>query len=125
MADKKLISAIEQFQTDQLQDGHITADFRKSVEREMYNQCSESAYNVQASDAPNFNVCQLYRNTVENTTSNLGPEATAESKTESKKLKNEGNILMKQEKHLKELANYTKYFYIFSLFLFYKILFYF
>jgi len=106
-----------------LQDGHITADFHNSVEREMINQCSGSAYNVQASDALNFNVC--HRNTVENTTSNLGPEATAESKAESKKLKNKGNILMKQEKHLEELTNYIKYFYIISLFSFYKILLYF
>lgn len=116
MAVKGLISAIVQFLTDQLQDGDITADSRESLEVAI--QCLESAYNVQASDAPaNFNLYQVYKNIVENAASNLGPEATAESKAEAERLKNEGNALMKQEKHHEALANYTKYFYIISLFL--------
>ncbi|EFN69774.1 Small glutamine-rich tetratricopeptide repeat-containing protein alpha [Camponotus floridanus] len=107
MAVKGLISAIVQFLTDQLQDGDITADSRESLEVAI--QCLESAYNVQASDAPpNFNIYQVYKNTVENSTSNLGPEATAESKAEAERLKNMGNILMKQKKHHEALANYTK-----------------
>ncbi|KAL6427244.1 hypothetical protein ACFW04_008681 [Cataglyphis niger] len=107
MAVKGLISAIVQFLTDQLQDGDITADSRESLEVAI--QCLESAYNVQASDAPaNFNLYQVYKNTVENAASNLGPEATAESKAEAERLKNEGNALMKQEKHHEALANYTK-----------------
>ncbi|XP_019882721.2 small glutamine-rich tetratricopeptide repeat-containing protein alpha isoform X1 [Camponotus floridanus] len=87
---------------------HITADFGKSVEREMINQCSESTYNVQVFDAPNCNVCQIYRITVENAESNLGPEATAESKAEAERLTIMGNIFMKQEKHHEALANCTK-----------------
>ncbi|KAM0725769.1 Small glutamine-rich tetratricopeptide repeat-containing protein alpha [Formica fusca] len=107
MAVKGLISAIVQFLTDQLQDGDITADSRESLEVAI--QCLESAYNVQASDAPaNFNLYQVYKNIVENAASNLGPEATAESKAEAERLKNEGNALMKQEKHHEALANYTK-----------------
>lgn len=121
MAVKGLISAIVQFLTDQLQDGDITADSRESLEVAI--QCLESAYNVQASDAPaNFNLLQVYKNTVENAAPNLGPEATAETKAEAERLKNEGNALMKQEKHHEALANYTKYFYIISPFsIFYKI----
>ena len=107
MAVKGLISAIVQFLTDQLQDGDITADSRESLEVAI--QCLESAYNVQASDAPaNFNLLQVYKNTVENAAPNLGPEATAETKAEAERLKNEGNALMKQEKHHEALANYTK-----------------
>jgi len=99
MADKGLISAILQFLFDQLQDGYITDDFRKSLEVAI--QSLESAYNVQASDAPpSFNIYKIYKNTVDNATSNVGPEATAESKTESERLKNESNILVKQEKHV-------------------------
>lgn len=113
MAVKGLVSAIVQFLTDQLQDGDITADSRESLEVAI--QCLESAYNVQASDAPaNFNLHQVYKNSVENAASSLGPEATPEAKAEAERLKNEGNALMKQEKHHEALVNYTKYLYSFS-----------
>lgn len=112
MAVKGLVSAIVQFLTDQLQDGDITADSRESLEVAI--QCLESAYNVQASDAPaNFNLYQVYKNLAENAVPNLGPEATSEAKAEAEKLKNEGNTLMKQEKHHEALVNYTKYLYSF------------
>lgn len=108
MAVKGLVSAIVQFLTDQLQDGDISADSRESLEVAI--QCLESAYNVQASDAPaNFNLYQAYKNAVDNASSNLGPKATPEQKAEAERLKNEGNLLMKQEKHHEALANYTKY----------------
>lgn len=106
---KGLVSSIVKFLTDQLQDGDITADSRESLEVAI--QCLESAYNVQASDSPaNVNLYQIYKNAVENSAAPvLGPEATAEAKAEAERLKNEGNALMKQEKHHEALANYTKY----------------
>lgn len=108
MAVKGLVSSIVKFLTDQLQDGDITADSRESLEVAI--QCLESAYNVQASDAPaNVNLHQIYKNAMENATPVLGPEATPEAKAEAERLKNEGNALMKQEKHHEALANYTKY----------------
>jgi len=108
MAVKGLVSAIVQFLTDQLQDGDITADSRESLEVAI--QCLESAYNVQAADAPvNFNLYQAYKNVMDNAAPNLGPEATSEAKAEAERLKNEGNVLMKQEKHHEALVNYTKY----------------
>ncbi|XP_011695245.1 PREDICTED: small glutamine-rich tetratricopeptide repeat-containing protein alpha-like [Wasmannia auropunctata] len=107
MAVKGLVSLIVKFLTDQLQDGDITADSRESLEVAI--QCLESAYNVQASDAPaNVNLYQIYKNAVENAAPVLGPEATPEAKAEAERLKNEGNALMKQEKHHEALANYTK-----------------
>jgi len=109
MSVKGLVSAIVQFLTDQLQDGDITADSRESLEVAI--QCLESAYNVQATDAPaNFNLYQAYKNIMDNAAPNLGPEATSEAKAEAERLKNEGNVLMKQEKHHEALVNYTKYF---------------
>lgn len=108
MAVKGLVAAIVQFLTDQLQDGDISADSRESLEVAI--QCLESAYNVQASDAPtNFNLYQVYKNAVDSAPPNLGPKATPEQKAEAERLKNEGNMLMKQEKHQEALANYTKY----------------
>ncbi|XP_032684401.1 small glutamine-rich tetratricopeptide repeat-containing protein alpha-like [Odontomachus brunneus] len=105
MAVKGLVAAIVQFLTDQLQNGDMTADSRESLEVAI--QCLESAYNVQASDTPNnFNLYNVYKNTVENV--ELGPEATSEAKAEAERLKNEGNALMKAEKHQEALANYTK-----------------
>lgn len=105
---KGLVSSIVKFLTDQLQDGDITADSRESLEVAI--QCLESAYNVQASDAPaNVNLYQIYKNAMENASPVLGPEATPEAKAEAERLKNEGNALMKQEKHHEALANYTKY----------------
>lgn len=113
MAVKGLVSSIVKFLTDQLQDGDITADSRESLEVAI--QCLESAYNVQASDAPaNVNLYQIYKNVVENDAPILGPEATQEAKAEAERLKNEGNTLMKQEKHHEALANYTKYLHNFS-----------
>lgn len=107
MAVKGLVAAIVQFLTDQLQDGDMTADSRESLEVAI--QCLESAYSVQASDAPsNFNLYNVYKNAVENAA--LGPEATPEAKAEAERLKNEGNALMKADKHQEALANYTKYF---------------
>ncbi|KYN06139.1 Small glutamine-rich tetratricopeptide repeat-containing protein alpha [Cyphomyrmex costatus] len=109
MAVKGLVSSIVKFLTDQLQDGDITADSRESLEVAI--QCLESAYNVQASDAPaNVNLYQIYKNAVENAAPVLGPEATPEVKAEAERLKNEGNALMKQEKHQEALANYTNLF---------------
>lgn len=108
MAVKGLVSAIVQFLTDQLQDGDITADSRESLEVAI--QCLESAYNVQASDAPvNFNLHQVYRSAMDSAAPNLCPEATPEAKAEAERLKNEGNALMKQDKHHEALVNYTKY----------------
>lgn len=108
MAVKGLVAAIVQFLTDQLQDGDITADSRESLEVAI--QCLESAYSVQASDAPvNFNLYQVYKSATEDTIPNPGPEATPEAKAEAERLKNEGNALMKAEKHHEALANYTKY----------------
>lgn len=111
MAVKGLVAAIVQFLTDQLQDGDITADSRESLEVAI--QCLESAYNVQASEAPaNFNLHQVYKSMVGNASSNSSPEATPEAKAEAERLKNEGNALMKAERHQEALANYTKYLYI-------------
>lgn len=108
MAVKGLVAAIVQFLTDQLQDGDMTADSRESLEVAI--QCLESAYSVQASDTPrSFNLYDVYKNAVDNAT--LGPEATPEAKAEAERLKNEGNALMKAEKHQEALANYTKYLY--------------
>ncbi|XP_076245394.1 small glutamine-rich tetratricopeptide repeat-containing protein alpha [Calliopsis andreniformis] len=106
MAVKGLIAAIIQFLTQQLEDGDITADSRESLE--VVIQCLESAYNVHESDAPpNFNLLEVYKSVVKNTKPQA-PEATPEAKAEAEKLKNEGNALMKAEKHHEALANYTK-----------------
>lgn len=111
MAVKGLVAAIVQFLTDQLQDGDITADSRESLEVAI--QCLESAYNVQASDASaNFNLHQVYKSAMESAASSMGSDATPEAKAEAERLKNEGNVLMKAERHQEALANYTKYLYI-------------
>lgn len=108
MAVKGLVAAIVQFLTQQLEEGDITADSRESLEVAI--QCLESAYIVQASDAPpNFNLLEVYKATVKNSRPQLTPEATPEAKAEAEKLKNEGNMLMKADKHQEALANYTKY----------------
>ncbi|XP_043590985.1 small glutamine-rich tetratricopeptide repeat-containing protein beta-like isoform X1 [Bombus pyrosoma] len=107
MAVKGLVAAIVQFLTQQLEEGDITADSRESLEVAI--QCLESAYNVQASDTPtNFNLYEIYKSSIENAKPNLAPEATLEAKTEAEKLKNEGNALMKAEKHHEALTNYTR-----------------
>ncbi|XP_029050912.1 small glutamine-rich tetratricopeptide repeat-containing protein alpha-like isoform X4 [Osmia bicornis bicornis] len=106
MAVKGLVAAIVQFLTQQLKDGDITADSRESLEVAI--QCLESAYNVQASDAPgNLNLYEVYKSAIENAKPQV-PEATPEAKAEAERLKNEGNALMKAEKHHEALANYTK-----------------
>lgn len=108
MAVKGLVAAIVQFLTQQLEEGDITADSRESLEVAI--QCLESAYNVQASDTPtNFNLYEIYKSSIENAKPNLAPEATPEAKIEAERLKNEGNALMKAEKHHEALTNYTKY----------------
>lgn len=106
MAVKGLVAAIVQFLTQQLKDGDITADSRESLEVAI--QCLESAYNIQASDTPtNFSLYEVYKSAVENARPQV-PEATPEAKAEAERLKNEGNALMKAEKHHEALANYTK-----------------
>lgn len=108
MAVKGLVTAIVQFLTQQLEEGDITADSRESLEVAI--QCLESAYNIQTSDNPtNINLYEIYKSSVENAKPNLAPEATPEAKAEAERLKNEGNTLMKAEKHHEALANYTKY----------------
>ncbi|XP_017879995.1 small glutamine-rich tetratricopeptide repeat-containing protein alpha-like isoform X2 [Ceratina calcarata] len=107
MAVKGLVAAIVQFLTQQLEEGDITDESRESLEVAI--QCLESAYSVQASNAPaSFNLYEMYKSAIENTKTQLPPEATPEAKAEAEKLKNEGNALMKAEKHHEALANYTK-----------------
>ncbi|CAK9831096.1 Small glutamine-rich tetratricopeptide repeat-containing protein alpha [Anthophora retusa] len=119
MAVKGLVAAIVQFLTQQLQEGDITEESRESLEVAI--QCLESAYNVQASDTPeNFNLYEVYKSTEGNAKPQLdanltpetdpesAPEATPEAKAEAKRLKNEGNALMKADKHYQAFLNYTK-----------------
>ena len=56
-----------------------------------------------------INLYEIYKSSVENAKPSLAPEATPEAKAEAERLKNEGNTLMKAEKHHEALANYTKY----------------
>lgn len=108
MAVKGLVAAIIQFLTHQLEDGDITEDLRESLEVAI--QCLETAYNVQASDAPpKFNLYEVYKTAVESTAKpDLGPEASPEAKAEAEKYKNEGNALVKAEKLEEAINNYTK-----------------
>lgn len=107
MAVKGLVASIIQFLTNQLEEGDLTADSRESLEVAI--QCLESAYNVQASDTPaNINLYNVYKTAVDNTKPNFGPDATTEAKAEAERLKNEGNVLMKAERHHEALVNYTK-----------------
>ncbi|XP_053985030.1 small glutamine-rich tetratricopeptide repeat-containing protein alpha-like [Hylaeus volcanicus] len=111
MADKGLIAAIVQFLTQQLKANNITVDSRESLEVAI--QCLESAYNIQASDTPtNFNLQEVYTSIVKNgkpqSAGQTAPEATPEAKAAAERLKNEGNALMKAEKHQEALASYTK-----------------
>ncbi|XP_046747236.1 small glutamine-rich tetratricopeptide repeat-containing protein alpha-like [Diprion similis] len=107
MAVKGLIASVVQLLTQQLEDGDLSDNSRESLEVAI--QCLESAYNVQASDAlPNINLLELYQNSVDNAKPDFGPPATPEAKAEAERLKNEGNNLMKAEKHHEALANYTK-----------------
>lgn len=113
MAVKGLVAAIVQFLTQQLEEGDITADSRESLEVAI--QCLESAYNVQASDTPtSLNLYDVYKSAAENAQPQMIPEVTTEAKAEAERLKNEGNTLMKAEKHHDALANYTKYIIFFS-----------
>lgn len=108
MAVKGLIASVVQLLTQQLEDGDLSADSRESLEVAI--QCLESAYNVQASDAqPNINLLDLYKGAIDHAKPDFGPPATPEAKAEAERLKNEGNNLMKAEKHHEALANYTKY----------------
>ncbi|XP_048511820.1 small glutamine-rich tetratricopeptide repeat-containing protein alpha-like [Athalia rosae] len=107
MAIKGLIASVVQLLTQQLEDGDLSADSRESLEVAI--QCLESAYNVQASDAqPNVDLLELYKSAVDNVKPDFGPPASPEAKAEAERLKNEGNSLMKAEKHHEALANYTK-----------------
>lgn len=109
MALKGLVASIVQFLNEQLKE--VTPDSAESLEVAI--QCLESAYGVQASDAPpNFNLFELYNSAVDSSTPKFGPEATAEQKAEAEKLKNEGNNLMKSDKYSEALANYTKWVFI-------------
>ena len=104
---KGLVASIVQFLTQQLEDGGLTADSRESLEVAI--QCLESAYNVQASDAPaNFNLTTVYKSVIDDVKSDLGPEATPEQKAEAERLKNEGNALMKADKYEEAISNYTQ-----------------
>lgn len=108
MAVQGLIASIVQLLTQQLEDGDLSADSKESLEVAI--QCLESAYNVQASDAqPNVDLLELYKSAVDVSKPDFGPPATPEAKIEAERLKNEGNSLMKAEKHHDALANYTKY----------------
>jgi len=107
MVVKGLVASIIQFLTQQLEEGDITADSRESLEVAI--QCLESAYNVQASDAPaNFNLFNTYKTAVENAGPSIKREATAEEKAEAERLKNEGNNFMKEDKAQEALQSYTK-----------------
>ncbi|XP_078049481.1 small glutamine-rich tetratricopeptide repeat-containing protein beta isoform X2 [Augochlora pura] len=109
MAVKGLVAAIIQFLTQQLEDGNITEESRESLEVAI--QCLESAYNVQASDVQaNFNLLEVFKNTIE--TAEVPPppakEAMPEDKAEAERLKKEGNVYMKAEKHHEAIASYTR-----------------
>ncbi|XP_033219621.1 small glutamine-rich tetratricopeptide repeat-containing protein alpha-like [Belonocnema kinseyi] len=107
MEVKGLVASIVQFLTQQLEDGGLTADSRESLEVAI--QCLESAYSVQAADAPvNFNLTTVYKSVMENSKPDLGPEATPEQKSEAERLKNEGNALVKADKLYEALNNYTQ-----------------
>ncbi|XP_012277684.1 small glutamine-rich tetratricopeptide repeat-containing protein alpha isoform X1 [Orussus abietinus] len=107
MAVKGLIASIIHFLTRQLEDGDLTADSRESLEVAI--QCLESAYEVQASDAAqNINLFDIYKAAIESSQPVFGSEPTPEAHAEAERLKNEGNALMKAERYLEALANYTK-----------------
>lgn len=107
MAVKGLVSSIVEFLTNQLESGDISEDSRESLE--VVIQCLETAYGVQASDAPpNFNLYEVYKNAIENAKPPPAPEATPEAKAEADRLRNEGNKLLKQEKYHDAIASYTK-----------------
>lgn len=108
MAVKGLVASIIKFLTKQLEEGDITADSRESLEVAI--QCLESAYNVQATDAPpNFDLLNTYDAATENFIPVPSKNATVEEKLEAERLKNEGNNLMKDNKIQEAIANYTKY----------------
>lgn len=113
MGVKGLVASIVQFLTQQLVDGDISADSRESIEVAI--QCLESAYNIQASDAPvSFKLQEVYESTEGSNETQLGPEATPEAKAEAEKLKNEGNALTNQGKYNEALSCYTRFYFCFN-----------
>lgn len=105
---KGLVASIIRFLTKQLEEGDITADSRESLEVAI--QCLESAYNVQASDAPvNFDLLSSYEASMEGCCAPPSREASADEKGEAEKLKNQGNALMKDDKIHEAITLYTKY----------------
>ncbi|XP_015122833.1 small glutamine-rich tetratricopeptide repeat-containing protein alpha [Diachasma alloeum] len=107
MAVKGLVASIIRFLTKQLEEGDITEDSRESLEVAI--QCLESAYNVQASDAPaNFDLLSSCEAAMEGCTVLPSHEATVEEKSEAEKLKNQGNALMKEDKIHEAITLYTK-----------------
>lgn len=108
MTVKGLVASIIKFLTKQLEDGDITEDSRESLEVAI--QCLESAYNVQAANAPaNFDLMSVYETAMENVIPIPSKEATVEEKLEAETLKTEGNNLMKENKIHEAIMTYGRY----------------
>ncbi|KAK0082735.1 hypothetical protein PV325_009917 [Microctonus aethiopoides] len=107
MTVKGLVASIIKFLTKQLEDGDITEDSRESLEVAI--QCLESAYNVQAANAPaNFDLMSAYETAMENVIPIPSKEATVEEKLEAETLKTEGNNLMKENKIHEAIMTYGR-----------------
>lgn len=102
MADVKILAAsIINFLKQQLEGDKLSMDSRESVEVGV--QCLETAFEVGPDDAAKgLDLLKLVRDHIGK--SALSPETRAEAE----RLKNEGNELMKAEKHQEALAKYTR-----------------
>lgn len=109
---KRLALAIVQFLAEQKQYGNLSSDAQESLEVAV--QCLETAFELSPEDAVSLSVSKSLLDIfhgaieVECAGTSLPLEASAESKEQAEKLKNEGNNLMKSEHFPEALTCYSK-----------------
>ncbi|XP_063618080.1 small glutamine-rich tetratricopeptide repeat-containing protein alpha-like [Cydia splendana] len=107
MSDVKIVAAsIVSFLKQQLEGSELSADSRESVEVAV--QCIETSFELGAADSARaIDLLALVRNTNSAGATAPGPVSAATSAV-AEQLKNEGNELMKAEKHREALERYSR-----------------
>lgn len=105
---QRVVLSVLKFLRAELEAGTLNEDSTESLEVAV--QCLESAYNVDRAATQSRNVPDLME--VFATTSEVWPEDASEviseeNKAEAEKLKNVGNSLMKEEKFIEAIENYS------------------
>lgn len=102
MSEVKIVAAsIINFLKQQLEGDKLSADSKESIEVGV--QCLETAFEVAPEDASKgLDLVKLVREHLG------GSEPTPETRAEAERHKNEGNELMKAEKHQEALTKYTR-----------------